>query len=275
MFFTNNANIFKNVIETGANGFEKMMEIIDKHSHLTYDCYKNNLDSIINDATEVGVKNIINISCNVKNAIEARDLANKYDHIYFSVGVHPCDISNDIDWGLFEELLSHAKCKAVGECGFDLYHDSTTLDLQKDVFIKQIDLSKKYNLPLVIHTRDAGIHTLDYLINNNVDNFVIHCFSESQSFADSIISIGGMASFGGIITYKNADGIRNVLKSFPLDRIMLETDCPFLAPQSIRGKTNSPVHIPEIACKMSEVLNMSIDDIAKYTTINAKKFFVL
>ena len=246
---------------------------IDTHAHLIWEKLAGREEEVVQSAHDAGVKKILTIGCCTETSKKSQRCAEKFENVFFSVGLHPCDADKETDWDEFEALLSHNKCKAVGECGFDFYYTRETESIQEEVFLKQIELSKKYKLPLIIHTRDAGGKTLEFLRKYKVKNFVVHCFTETPEFAQEIVKLGGMASFGGIITYPKADSVREALSLIPMENIMLETDCPYLAPQSVRGKTNEPKYIPEIAEKVAEIKNMSFEEVAKTTTKNAERFF--
>jgi len=249
--------------------------LIDTHAHLIWEKLKGREEEVVKAAKEVGVEKILTIGCDVKTSKESMLCAERFENVFFTVGIHPCDAEKEVDWGVFEKMLSHEKCKAVGECGFDFYYSKEHEKKQEEVFVKQIELSKKYNLPLVIHTRDAGGRTLEILKKYKVTNFVIHCFTETVEFAKEIVELGGMASFGGIITYPKAQSVRDAVSVIPIENIMLETDCPYLAPQSARGKTNEPKYLPEIADKISDIKDLSFEDVSVVTTKNAERFFSL
>lgn len=250
------------------------MNFIDTHAHLIWDKFKGREESVINSASDCGVTKIITIGCDLDTIEKSKQCAVKFCNVWFSAGIHPTDAENvNIDWLQFESYLQHSKCIGVGECGFDFFHEPYKEEVQRSVFLKQIELSRKYGLPLIIHSRDAGDNTLEMLKKCDVKDFVIHCFTESLKFAEEIIKLGGMFSFGGIITYPKSDELREVLRTIPLTNIMLETDCPYLAPQSVRGKTNEPKYIVEIAKKIAKIKCVDLDTVAKITTKNAENFF--
>ncbi|MBT4936368.1 TatD family hydrolase [Candidatus Peregrinibacteria bacterium] len=247
--------------------------LIDTHAHINWEKLAGREEEVVKAALDAGVKKILTIGCCLETSKKSQECAEKFENVFFSVGIHPCDVKKETNWDEFEALLSHSKCKAVGECGFDFYYTRDSESVQEEAFVKQIELSKKYKLPLIIHTRDAGDKTLEFLKKYKVSNFVVHCFTETPEFAKEIIKLGGMSSFGGIITYPKADSVREALSLIPIENIMLETDCPFLAPQSVRGKTNEPKYVPEIAEKVAELRGMSFEEVAKVTTKNAESFF--
>jgi len=246
---------------------------IDTHAHLNWEKLAGREAEVIENAKQSGVEIILTVGCDIETIEKSRDCAEQFENVFFSAGIHPEEAGKPVDWEAFESFLSHPKCKAVGECGLDFYYTRETESIQRENFKRQIELARKYDLPLIIHTRDAGAEMLKMIEEEKVQNFVIHCFTESPAFAMRIIEMGGRASFGGIITYPKADSVRDALKVFPLNRIMLETDCPYLAPQSVRGQVNEPKYVPEIAQKMAEVKGASLDQVEKVTTTNAQRFF--
>ncbi len=247
---------------------------IDTHAHLIWKELAGKESETVENAKKAGVEKIITIGCDLETCEGSMRCAEKFDNVFFTAGIHPSDAKDsNIDWGKYESFLSHEKCKAVGECGFDFYYDKYDEKLQEKFFEKQIELSKKHNLPIIIHTRDAGKKTLEFIKHHKLNNFVVHCFTETMEFAKKVLDSNGMLSFTGIITYKKADSVREVVKYAPLERIMLETDCPYLAPQSVRGQVNEPKYIPEIADKIAEIKEMNFKDIEEITTKNAEKFF--
>lgn len=247
---------------------------IDTHTHLFYKEILSQIDDVIDRAKTAKISNIICVSTNLENAKKCIKLAIKYDFIYTSVGIHPQDCKN-INKNFLDEiekLSLNKKNVAIGEIGLDYYRDYTPKKIQKDVFSKQLELAKKINLPSIIHCRNAEndiLDIIDYVQNYNV---VFHCFSSDLNFAKKLISKGCLISFTGNITFGN-NHIESIIKEIKLDKIMLETDCPFLTPIPNRGKLNEPSNITFIAKKISEIKNISLDKVSKITTNNAKTFF--
>ena len=245
--------------------------MIDTHCHL----YRDNLpeiSKILKNAKESWVKKFLNVWTDNSTSKKAFKQAEKHSEIFFAVWIHPawCQKLN-INWDEIEEFLKHEKCLAIGECGFDFFHDPYDEKFQEKVFTKQKELAKKYDLPLVIHTRNAWNKVLNFL--EKWDKFVIHCFSENEVFAKKVLEKWWMISVWWILTFPAAQQLREVIEKFPLENIMLETDSPFLAPQSHRWKVNEPAYIKEIAIKISEIKKISLDEVIKKTTENAEKFF--
>ena len=245
---------------------------IDTHAHIYWDTLLPRLDEVLDNARKANIWKMICIWCSEQTSTEAKNLAEKVSEIYFTVWVHPTDGEDDINWENLENMISHEKCVWIWECWFDFFHDKITEKKQEEIFLKQIYLAEKYNKSLIIHTRDAWEKALDFL-KQFKGNFVIHCFTEWMDFANRVLEMWWYISLGWIITYPKAEWIREAVKNFPLERIMLETDCPFLSPQSVRWKINEPANIPEIALKISEIKGVSLKEVEEVTTENAEGFF--
>lgn len=248
---------------------------IDTHAHLDFSQFENDLDNVLNNAKKNKVEKIINIGCNLERSQKTLDLANKFENIWAAVGVHPSDVQDFNDSVLKEiyELAKAQKVVAVGEVGLDYFHPDYDKEKQKEAFIAQIKIAQELNKPLVVHTREAGKDVLEILNKEKHAKVVIHCFSETQEFAEEALKRGYMLSFTGIITYPKADEVRQVVANTPLDRIMIETDCPFLAPQKYRGNRNEPAYVVEVAKKIAEIKEIGLDEVARVTTKNAERFF--
>lgn len=249
------------------------MNLIDTHAHLTWDPLYERVDEVIKSAKLAGVNKIISIACDLESAKKVSLLSERYDNIYFAAGIHPSEVKADLNWDLFEEFIKHPNCKAVGECGLDYHYPNIDVALQKSSFKKQMEIAKKYNKPAVIHSRDAADDTYEILSLFPGVNFVIHCYSEDLEFANKILKLGGHLSFTGIVTYKKSEAVQETAANYPLDKIMIETDCPYLAPQSVRGQVNEPKYVVEIAQKIADLRGISIHDLAELTTKNAERFF--
>lgn len=234
--------------------------LIDTHCHLTKRFWEDSTD-IIAWAKEAGVEKFVCVGTNFEDSAEAIKVANKFEGVYASVGIHPeetCD-----DWEKFEELISKPKVVAIGECGLDY---KVGLPGQKEVFLKQIELAKKLNLPLIIHCRDAqeDMSKIDLTANRGV----FHCFAGGINIPDSFY-----VSFAGNVTFKNAPNLREIAKTIPLEKLLLETDSPLLAPEPVRGSKNSPKNVKIIASLLSELKGVSVEELEKITSENAARLF--
>lgn len=265
------------------------MNFIDTHAHVNFPHFLDKeytgsigtnpgVKKIIDTAADAGVSKIITIACDTVSAKEALDIAEHNEGVYASVGIHPVDCGKckleDIAT-LREMAQSHKKVVAIGEAGLDYFHKDTDEETQKMFFREQIALSKELQLPLVIHTRESDQDVYEILKKDNVSNAVIHCFASNWDFAQACLDLGLYISFTGILTYPKATDIQDAAAKIPLDRIMIETDCPFLAPQAYRGKQNQPAYVVEVAKKLAEIRGLDVEEIARVTTENAERFFSL
>ena len=249
------------------------MKLIDTHCHLNKEYYEN-VETVINDAVSDNVEYLIVSSCSPENWEENINLINKYKNVYLNISLHPEYGNEEIDYDLYLEQMkkiikSNSKIIAIGEIGLDYHYDNTNKDRQKDLFIKQIMLAKEYKLPIVIHTRDATKDTIDILKKFNIKG-IIHCFSGSLETAREYINMGFYLGIGGVVTFKNSK-LKDVIKEVGLDSIVLETDSPYLSP--IRGNKNFPKNIKIIAEYIASLLNISVEEVSKKTTLNVKKIY--
>ncbi len=249
------------------------MKLIDTHCHLNKEYYEN-VDTVIKEAVSDNVEYLIVSSCSPENWEENINLINKYKNVYLNISLHPEYGNEEIDYDLYLEKMkkiikSNSKIIAIGEIGLDYHYDNTNQDRQKDLFIKQIMLAKEYKLPIVIHTRDATKDTIDILKKFNIKG-IIHCFSGSLETAREYINMGFYLGIGGVVTFKNSK-LKDVIKEIGLDSIVLETDSPYLSP--IRGNKNFPKNIKIIAEYIASLLNISVEEVSKKTTLNVKKIY--
>ena len=249
------------------------MKLIDTHCHLNKEYYEN-VDTVIKEAVSDNVEYLIVSSCNPENWEENINLINKYKNIYLNISLHPEYGNEEIDYDLYLEQMKkiikyNSKIIAIGEIGLDYHYDNTNKARQKDLFIKQIMLAKEYKLPIVVHTRDATKDTIDILKKFNIKG-IIHCFSGSLETAREYINMGFYLGIGGVVTFKNSK-LKDVIKEIGLDSIVLETDSPYLSP--IRGNKNFPKNIKIIAEYIASLLNISVEEVSKKTTLNVKKIY--
>jgi TatD DNase family protein len=250
--------------------------IIDTHAHLMSKDYNGELDQILNNAKKVSVERVINIGFDLESSIQAIEIANKYPQCYSAIGIHPYDSAQFSDklideWG--SKIINNKKIVAIGECGLDYFKCDVSVDLQKHVFREQIKIAQKASLPIIVHNRDADNDTLEILDEFEGLKVVFHCFGSDLNFAKKLWDRGFYTSFTGIITFPKADNIREVVKNVPLDRFMVETDCPWLAPQDVRGQRCEPAFVVSIVKKIAEIRGMSFSDIEEISTKNAFSFF--
>jgi len=254
--------------------------IIDTHIHLDDERYKDDLDAVLERAREGGVKRFIIPGADAKTLSRAIKIAENYDDVYFAVGIHPYDIDS-FDEENFSLHVGHEKCVAIGECGLDYFRLEGSDEekeeekrKQKDVFIAQIELAKKYKKPLIVHIRDASRDSKKILLDNNAKEVggVLHCYNADDELL-SLANEGFYFGIGGVLTFKNAKKLVNVLTRIPEDKLVIETDGPYLTPTPHRGQRNEPLYTTFVASKMSELLEKSLKQIKELTTQNALKLF--
>jgi TatD DNase family protein len=251
--------------------------LFDTHAHLNADQYKEDLDEVMERAKEAGVSNIVVVGFDTQTINRAMDLAEAHDHIYACVGWHPVDAidmtDEDLKW--IEELASHPKVVAIGEMGLDYHWDKSPHDIQKEVFRKQIRLAKKVKLPIVIHNRDATADIVEILREEGAAEVggIMHCFSGSVEIAKECLDMNFYISLGGPVTFKNAKKPKEVALEVPLDKLLIETDCPYLTPHPYRGQRNEPSYVKLVAEEIAEIKGISFEEIARATSDNAKKIF--
>ncbi len=250
--------------------------LFDTHAHFDDSQFDNDRDMVIESLKNLGVTNVVNIGADMQGSRDSIALADKYDFIYATVGVHPHEVENmtedDID--TLRNLAKHPKVKAIGEIGLDYhYEDGTDPETQKKWFIRQLELSKELNMPVVIHDRESKGECLEILKEHNISNGVVHCFSGSAETAKEILKLGMMISFTGVLTFKNARRAIEACAQIPIERLMIETDCPYMAPEPHRGERNFSGYVEFVARKIAEIKGMTFEDVAAITTENAKKFY--
>ena len=257
------------------------MKFIDTHTHLFASEFNDDIDIVLKNAINSGVSKMLlpNIDSTTTNSM--LQLCNKYpQHCFPMIGLHPCSVKKDnIEKEILhvEEMLNKNKFIAIGEIGLDLYWDKSTLDLQKIAFESQIKLSKKHQLPIVIHVRDSFNEAIEIVERLNDDNLsgVFHCFTGNIEEAERIINLENFyLGIGGVVTFKNG-GINKIIKQVSLDSIILETDSPYLSPTPFRGTRNESKYLLNIATEMADLYNLDIEEIAKKTTENAIDLFHL
>jgi len=252
--------------------------LVDSHCHLDYNDFEEDLDDIIARAKEAGVNTILNAGNNIGELDKQLALSEKYPFIYTAVGVHPHNAGEytDITAQDFVEKATHKKVVGIGECGLDYFYDYAPKDLQKKVFIEQIRAAQITGLPLIIHTRDADDDTIEILDNMyKKQQFTgeIHCFSSSRKLADFALSIGFYISASGIITFNKSQSIREVFEAVPMDRLLIETDAPFLAPCPLRGRRNESSFVVHTAEVLAQIKGVSFDELAQKTSDNFFNLF--
>lgn len=256
------------------------MEFVDSHAHLDYDKYDEDRDEMLARAEKAGIKNILQIAMgpSEEKIVQCYHLVKKHDHMRMAVGIHPHD-ADKFDDDVYHTVLTYAskeKVSAIGEIGLDYYYENSNREKQKNCFSQLMDLAVIMNLPICVHTRDAFEDT--YALAKEKDIFkqvggVIHCFTGTEEEAKKFVELGAYISFSGVVTFKNTEELHRAVKAVPMDRILIETDAPFLAPVPYRGKRNEPAYMLETAKTVASIKGVSLEEIARVTTANARRLF--
>ena len=253
--------------------------IIDSHAHLDYPQFANELPQIIARAGDAGVERIISIGVKLSTADAPRKIAESYDNVWFSVGVHPHEAGREADacnLDAFLGLATHPKCVAIGEAGLDYFYDHAPRDLQAQSFRTQIKAARQLDLPIIVHARDADSDMAEIIedeMKKGAFRGVLHCFSSGAELAQRAVDVGFYVSFSGILTFNKSDELRAIAAEIPADRLLVETDAPFLAPMPHRGKTNEPAYTAHTLARLAEVRGQTIDNMAVQTYENTLRLF--
>jgi len=248
---------------------------IDTHCHLDFPEFNPDRNEVIRRAKEQGINHIINIGSSLEGSKKSLELSQQYDFIWATVGLHPheADRFDEKTQDALEELAKKDKVVAIGEIGLDYYKNYSKAENQKPLFISLVKLAKDLGLPVVIHNRQAQDDTLKILKEAMPQKAVVHCFSGDEMFLKECLDLGFFISFTCNITYKKADNLKKLVKITPLNRLLLETDAPFLPPEGFRGRRNEPLYVKYLAQEIATIKELSIDEVAAVTTDNAKQFF--
>ncbi len=251
--------------------------IFDSHAHYDDEAFDKDREELLAGLKENGVGCVVNISASLDTCEKTLDLINKYDFIYGAIGVHPSE-TGELKAGDEEKLKKWAcndKIVAIGEIGLDYYYPEPSRECQKKWFKKQVEIAKELKLPLVIHSRDAAADTLSLIKEEKAYDYggVIHCFSYEKEMAKQYIDMGFYLGIGGVVTFKNARKLKEAVEYAPMDRIILETDCPYLAPEPFRGKRNDSSLIKYVAEQIGLIKGMSAQEVIEITYENAKKMY--
>ncbi len=251
-----------------------MKNIFDSHAHYTDKAFNDDRKILLDSLKESGICGVINCGADLESSQKSLELSEKYEYMYFSCGIHPEEVDNlpNNYIELIKNMTKHKKCVAIGEIGLDYYWRQDNKEKQKEVFKEQILLAKELNLPVIIHSRDAHNDTLE-ILKETKPKGVLHCFSGSVETAKEVLKLGLYIGFGGALTFKNARKAVEVMEMLPLERLLLETDCPYMAPVPMRGKRNDSTLIPYVAEKISEIKNIPAQEIIDIATENTKSLF--
>ncbi|MBP3782867.1 MAG: TatD family hydrolase [Butyrivibrio sp.] len=253
--------------------------IFDTHAHYDDEQFDIDRDSLLLSMKENGIGTIVNIGANLASSKTTLELAHKYDFIYGAVGVHPSDSAelSDDNFDRIRQMSADEKCVAIGEIGLDYYWPEPDHEIQKKWFVRQLDLAREVKLPVVIHSRDAAADTVQILKDNNAGDIggVVHCFSYSKEVAIECVKMGFYIGVGGVLTFKNGKKMKEVVSEIPIEKIILETDCPYLAPEPNRGKRNSSLNLPYVVKAMAEIKGISEEEVIDITERNARDMYRL
>lgn len=251
--------------------------LFDTHAHLNAEQYNEDLEQVIERAKSEKVEKIVVVGFDRPTITRAMELIEEHDFIYAAIGWHPVDAIDmtDEDLAWIKTLSQHEKVVAIGEMGLDYYWDKSPKDVQIEAFRRQIALAKEVNLPIIIHNRDATEDVVTILREEGAAEVggIMHCFTGSLEIAKVCMDMNFYISFGGPVTFKNAKKTKEVVKEIPSDRLLIETDCPYLTPAPFRGKRNEPSYVKYIAEQIAELREISFEELAELTTENAKKVF--
>ncbi|MDR0273344.1 MAG: TatD family hydrolase [Clostridiales bacterium] len=252
-----------------------MNGIIDTHAHYDNERYNDDRNDVIRALPQNGVEMIINVGCDIKTSKASVKLADAFPHVYASVGFHPHYVKNLTEKNLPEilTLCEHKKAVAFGEIGLDFFHNFSPQETQRYWFKRLLEILPALELPAIIHSRDANNEVFAAIENSAVRNGVIHAFSGDADLARAYLEMGFHIGIGGVVTFKKADSLKEVVAAVPLDKILLETDCPYLAPEPFRGKRNESAYLSYVAKKIAKIKGVSVEDVCAQTNINAKKLF--
>lgn len=253
--------------------------IFETHAHYDDSRFEEDRDVVLGQMLAAGIGQIVNVGASIESTRTTLELADKYDFVYAAVGVHPSEIE-DLNEETFDWLKNQTtgeKVVAVGEIGLDYYWDKerSVQKNQRYWFGRQLELAREANLPVIIHSRDAGADTLQVMKEHHAEEIpgVIHCYSYSKELALEFIKMGYYIGIGGVVTFKNARKLVETVEAIPMDRILLETDCPYMAPEPFRGKRNSSLYLPYVVEKIANLKGISKEEVEKITEKNARRLF--
>lgn len=256
-----------------------MTPIFDTHAHYDDEAFDEDRDALLTELPENGIARVVNVGASLASCGRTIEIMNRYDYIYGAIGVHPSETAelNDEAFEWLRQQCQLEKCVAVGEIGLDYYWDEPDRELQKEWFRRQLNLARELAKPVIIHSRDAAKDTVDLMTEEHAEEIggVIHCYSYTKETAEVFLKMGFYFGIGGVLTFKNAKKLKEAVAYIPLDRIVLETDCPYLAPEPNRGKRNSSLNIPYVVKALAEIKGVEEETVRKAAWENAHKMYRL
>lgn len=251
--------------------------VFETHAHYDDEAFDEDRNELIQSIQNAGIGCVVNIGASLESSRASLELAEKYPYFYAAVGVHPSETMEltDENFNWLREACKNNKVVAVGEIGLDYYWDTPERDIQKKWFVRQMELAKEQKLPAVIHSRDAAEDTLKMIESSNLKSVggIIHCFSYTKEMAKAYIDMGFYLGIGGVITFKNAKKLKEVVEYAPIESLVLETDSPYLAPEPNRGKRNSSLNLTYVAQKIAEIKGLDYEEVLAITEMNARKVY--
>lgn len=253
-------------------------DLVDTHAHIMVSEFDEDREAVIDRAFEAGVSRIVAIGMDLATSLDAIALAEKYNNIYATVGIHPAEVcdAKDADFEEVSSISDHPKVVGIGETGLDFYWDTSAVDTQTEFFRQHIRLARRTGLPVVVHDRDAHDAVLSVLDEEDASSagVVLHCFTGDEAMAKAAASAGYYLGFGGIVTFKNVS-LGNVVNAIPIHQLLIETDSPYLSPHPFRGRRNEPARVVHTAEAVAQLLNITFEELARITTQNARTVFKL
>lgn len=252
-------------------------DIFDTHAHYDDEAFDGDREELLSQLPRQGISRVVNVGASLASCKKSMDLAEKYEYIYTAIGVHPSETAelNEKNFAELKKMCMHPKCVAVGEIGLDYYWPEPDAGLQKEWFVRQLELAREIGKPVVIHSRDACQDTLDVMKAEKCGEIggVIHCYAYTKETAREYLDMGFFFGIGGVLTFKNARKLREAVEYIPLDNLVIETDCPYLAPEPNRGKRNSSLNLPYVVAQLAAVKGLSEEEIRKATWRNACRLY--
>ena len=254
-----------------------MTPIFDTHTHYDDEAFDGDREELLTSLPEQGIGRIVNVGASLDSCKKTLELMDSHDYIYGAIGIHPHETTElaekDLEW--LKQQCGHEKCVAVGEIGLDYYWDEPEREIQKKWFVAQLDLARQVKKPVIIHSREAAKDTADILTAEHAGEIggVIHCYSYTKEMARTFLDMGFFIGVGGVLTFKNAKKLKEAVEYIPMDRIVLETDCPYLAPVPNRGKRNSSLNLPYVVTEMAQIKGMDEEEIRRITWENGLRLY--
>ncbi len=254
-----------------------MSDIFDTHAHYDDEAFDEDREELLTSLPQRGIGKVVNIGASLDSCKKTVELMQKYDYIYGAIGVHPGETAelNEENFLWLKEQCLKEKCVAVGEIGLDYYWKEPEPEIQKKWFVRQMELARQLSLPIIVHSRDAAKDTVDIMTAQRAGEIggVVHCYSYTKETAKTFLDMGFYFGIGGVITFKNSKKLKEAVEYIPMESIVLETDCPYLAPEPYRGKRNSSLNLPYVVSELAQIKGVSEEEVRRITWENAHKLY--